>query len=92
MTSDEITVRDVLRLPLEADSYPRQSNGDWRVAEGMEAAGLARAEGAVGSPGDRPEFRTWLDALRRPGIGTYEREAVYDTMHDFFEASGTPAL
>jgi hypothetical protein len=57
MTSDEITVRDVLRLLLDADSYPRQSNSDWRVADEMAAAALARAEGAVGAPGDRPESR-----------------------------------
>ena len=92
MTSDEFTVRDVLRLLLEADSYPRQSNIDWLVADEMAAAALAQAEGAIGSPGDPPEFRAWLDALRNPDVRNDEREVIYDAMYDYVRASGTRVL
>ena len=84
MTSDEITVRDVLRLLPEADSYPRQSNSDWRDADEMEAAALAQAEGAVGSPGDPPEFRAWLETLCKSNMRNDECENVYAAMRDYF--------
>lgn len=91
MTSEAISVRDVLRLLLEADSYPRQSNSDWHVADEMQSAAIAQAEGAVGSPGDPPELRVWLDALRRPALPNDEREAIYDAMYDYLRASDTRA-
>ena len=84
MISTEVTVRDVLRLLLEADSYPRQGNTDWRDAERMQAAALEKVEAAIGSPDDPPEFQTWLNALRKRHIGNDEREAVYDAMYDYF--------
>ena len=49
-TEAPITVRDVLRLLLDADSYPRLGNYDWREAE-------PRAD-------DPPEFARRLVALR----------------------------
>jgi hypothetical protein len=63
MPGPVITVRDVLRLLWEADSYPCIGNEDWTVAAGMEAAALAKAATAVASPDDPPEFGRWLGAL-----------------------------
>jgi len=83
MTPTSISVREVLRLLLEADSYPRQSNTDWRHADKMEVAALAQVDGAIGSLDDPAEFRAWLDALRSPGIRNDEREAIYDAMYDY---------
>jgi hypothetical protein len=37
-----VTMREVLRLLLEADSYPRLGNEDWSVAARMEAAALKK--------------------------------------------------
>ena len=50
MTEAAITVREVLRLLLEADSYPCLGNDDWRVADrGLtnpaQAAALFRLAG-----------------------------------------------
>ena len=84
MTSTPSTVREVLQLLLEADDYPRQSNEDWRQADRMKAAALEKAETAIESPGDPPEFRQWLDALRQPNLGNDAREEVYDAMYDYF--------
>lgn len=84
MTTTPITVRNVLQLLLEADSYPRQSNTDWRHAERMEGAALEKIEDAIGSPGDPPEFEAWLETLRNPNVRSDEREAVYDAMYDHF--------
>jgi hypothetical protein len=42
MTEARITVREVVRLLLEADSYPRLGNEDWPVAAHMEAAAIRR--------------------------------------------------
>lgn len=50
MTGPAITVREVLRLLLEADSYPRFGNEDWPVAARMEAEALAKAAGADRRP------------------------------------------
>ncbi len=80
----EITVRDVLRLLLEADSYPRQSNDDWGRAERMEAAALEKIESAIGYPDDPPEFRAWLETLRKANMGNDEREAIYEAMYGYF--------
>lgn len=82
--SETVTVCDVLRLLLEADSYPRQSNADWRDAAALEVTALAKIESAIGSPDDPLEFRAWLDALAKPQIGNVDREAVYDAMYDHF--------
>lgn len=90
--SEAVTVREILRLLLVVDAFPRQDNTDWERARELEAAALAKGEGAIGSPDDPPDFRAWLDALRRPGIRNDEREAIYNAMYDYFEASGTPVL
>jgi hypothetical protein len=89
--SETVSVREVLRLLLVIDAYPRQDDADRDRARELEAGALAKGEGARGSPGDPPEFRAWLEALRRPGIRNDEREAVYEAMSDYFEASATPA-
>ncbi len=44
MTEAGITVREVLRLLLEADSYPCLGNDDWRIADRMEAEALRKAD------------------------------------------------
>ena len=86
MTEGRVTVREVLRLLLEADSYPCPGNEDWAVAARMEAAALAKAETAVASPDDPPEFALWLQALRRrPKLPLNEREEIYWAMHDYFD-------
>ncbi len=51
MVSREITIRDALGLLLEAGSYPRQGNADWRTAADMEVAAREKIEGAIGSSG-----------------------------------------
>jgi hypothetical protein len=56
MPEPTITVREVLRLLLEADSYPRLGNEDWAVAARMEAAALKKAVTAAASSDDPPEF------------------------------------
>jgi hypothetical protein len=73
MTEVPITVREVIRLLWEADSYPCIGNEDWHVAARMEAAALAKAATAVASPDDPPEFGRWLDALRNGGLTVDER-------------------
>jgi hypothetical protein len=52
MPEAAITVREVLRLLVETDSYPRLGNEDWAVAARMEAAALKKAVMAVASSGD----------------------------------------
>ena len=89
MTGPAITVREVLRLLLEADSYPRFGNEDWPVAARMEAEALAKAAGAVSSAGDPPEFARWLDGLRRTDLSVNEREEIYWAMHDYFDEAGS---
>jgi len=74
MTPAETIVRDILRLLLAADSYPRQSNEDWRVADHMEAV-------ALNTPEDRAEAAEALRCLiekivLRPGNGRGELEAM----------------
>jgi hypothetical protein len=63
-----VTVREVVRLLLEADSYPRLGNEDWPVAARMEAAAIEKPATAVPSPDDPPEFGRWLEALRRAHV------------------------
>jgi hypothetical protein len=43
MTEVPITVRDVLRLLVAADSHPRLGNHDWREADLLEAEALEKA-------------------------------------------------
>ena len=40
MTEPAISVREVLRLLLEADSYPCLDNGDWHVVDRIVPLGL----------------------------------------------------
>ena len=63
-----MTVRDVLRLVLQADASPILGNEDVPVALRMERTALQHAETAVSSPDDPPEFARWLEALRQPCI------------------------
>ncbi|MGO8868140.1 MAG: hypothetical protein ACLQME_16735 [Alphaproteobacteria bacterium] len=86
MSEAAITVREVLRLLLEADAYPRLGNADWITADRMEATALDRAETAIASPDDPPQFRLWLGALRKPGIRNDEREGIYAAMQEYFTA------
>ena len=84
MKEAAIPVREVLRLLLEADSYPCLGNDDWRVADRMEAEALRKAGTAVPSPDDPPEFSLWLETLRKPGLQNPERDVVYAALHDYF--------
>jgi hypothetical protein len=84
MPEAAITVREVLRLLVEADSYPRLGNEDWAVAARMEAAALKKAVTAVASSGDPPEFGRWVEALRNADLTTNEREEIYWAIHDYF--------
>jgi hypothetical protein len=85
MPEPTITVREVLRLLWEADSYPRLGNEDWPVAARMEAAAIEQAASAVASPDDPPEFGGWLEALQRRDLSVNEREEIYWAIHDYFD-------
>jgi hypothetical protein len=84
MAEPTITVREVLRLLLEADSYPCLGNEDWAVAARMEKEALRKAETAVASPDDPTEFGRWLEALQRDDLSVNEREEMYWAIHDHF--------
>jgi hypothetical protein len=84
MPESAITVREVLRLLLEADSYPCPGNEDWAVATHMEKEALSKAETAVASPDDPSEFARWLEALQRDDLSVNEREEIYWAIHDHF--------
>jgi hypothetical protein len=86
--NEPTTVQDVIRLLFEADTYPRMSNHDWTVAARMEAEALQKVTTAVPCPDDPPEFTRWLQTLQRSGLTEYEREKVYDAIHDFFAGAG----
>ena len=79
-----VTMREVLRLLLEADSYPRVGNEDWATAARMETAALEKAATALASPDDPPEFARWLEGLRNPSLSADEREQIYWAIHDYF--------
>ena len=85
--SGKIAAREVLRLLWEADSYPRIGNEDWPIAAGMEAEALMKAETAVASPDDPPEFARWLAALQSRDLSSDDREEVYWAIHDYFGAA-----
>ena len=59
-----IAVREVLRLLLAADSYPRLGNHDCREADLLEAEALQKAKDAVSYPDDPPS-----SAQRRRSCG-----------------------
>src|ERR1700712_339553 len=84
ITEAPITVRDVLRLLLAADSYSRLGNHDWREADLLEAEALQKALKAKPSNDDPPEFAQWLETLLTLGLSNTEREEVYFALHDFF--------
>jgi hypothetical protein len=84
VTEARVTVREVVRLLLEADPYPRLGNEDWPVAARMEGEALEKAATAVASLDDPPEFAVWLEALRRRELSTEEREEIYWAIHDYF--------
>jgi len=81
---ETITVREVLRLLWEADSYPCDGNHDWVVAAHMETEALAKAATAVPAPDDPPEFKVWLETLQKPGVSFDEREETYGAIQDYF--------
>jgi len=85
--TETLTVRDVLNLLLKAITYPCIGNTDWDDAAELEAQALAKARLAVGSPDDPPEFRQWLDTLRKPNANNDDRDAVFDAMADYLDAS-----
>jgi hypothetical protein len=74
-TEPPITVREVLRLLLAADSYPRLGNHDWREADRLEAAALQKAGGALPSSDDPPAFGRWLAGGRPRGRETHQAVA-----------------
>jgi hypothetical protein len=41
---------------------------------------------AIGSPDDPPEFRIWLDTLRKPNVNNDDRDLVLDAMHGYLSA------
>jgi hypothetical protein len=86
--SKTITVREALRLLWEADCYPRIGNEDWRVADRMKADALARAEAAIASPNDPPEFARWIAALSNPSLSLDEQEEIYGALHEYFDPEG----
>jgi hypothetical protein len=66
ITEAPITVRDVLRLLLAADSYPRLGNHDWREADLLTAEALQKARTAKPRADDPPEFAQWLETPLTP--------------------------
>jgi hypothetical protein len=84
-TEPPITVREVLRLLLAADSYPRLGNHDWREADLLEAEALQKAATAEPCADDPPEFARWLETLLTPDLSNADREEVYFALHDFFD-------
>ena len=85
-----MTVRDVLLLVLQADRYPILGNEDVPVVIRMEQEALQKAETAVASPDDPPEFVRWLEALRKPGLGNEAREEVMVAMGEYFDPEERP--
>ena len=83
--SQSITLQEVLRLLWEADCYPRIGNEDCRIADRMKAEALRRAEIAIASPDDPPEFALWIAALRKPSLSPDEHEEIYGALHDYFD-------
>ena len=84
MSEQTVTVREVLRLLLEADSYPCLGNEDWAIAAGMEALALENAKNAVASADDPPQFGQWLEALQREDLPVNECEEIYWALHEYF--------
>ena len=84
-TEAPITVREVLRLLLDADSYPRLGNHDWREADLLEAEALQKARTAEPCPDDPPEFGRWLTSLRDPHLPNDERGDIMSALRDLFD-------
>lgn len=84
-----MTVRDVLRLVVQADAYPILGNEDIPVALRMDSAALQHAATAVSSPDDPPEFARWLAALRQPDLGADEREEMLWAVRAYFDPEET---
>lgn len=79
-----LTVREALRLFWEAEHYPIRGNEDVRVAERMDREALAKAEGAIPSPNDPPEFAQWLATLRDPRVPNDVRGDILFALDPFF--------
>lgn len=86
-----ITVREVLRLLLEADRYPILGNHDAREATALERDALTKAATAVPSPDDPPEFAGWLAALQDQALPNDRREAIMEAMYELFDVACPPA-
>ena len=80
-----LSLREALRSIWRADKTPILGNEDWREGERLDAEALARAERAVMSPGDQPEFAAWIAALRDPNLSGTERDKIMYAIHDLFE-------
>ena len=78
MHSTQHTVREVLRLLFEADSYPCICNTDWTHADELRAIAVAKARTAIDEPGDPPQLRSWLNELIRPNLDPDRRDEIYD--------------
>ncbi len=87
-----ITVRDVLRLLLAADSYPHLDNHDWREADLLTAEAPQKVRTAKLRADDPREFAQWLETLLTPDLPEDKRQEVYCALHDFFgvELTATP--
>lgn len=82
---DPISLREALHGIWQADKYPILGNADWSAAARLDAEALERAEQAVMSPCDWPEFADWIAALRNPNLTGDERDQIMYAIHDLFE-------
>jgi len=80
ITEAPITVREVLRLLLAADSYPRLGNHDRHEADLLETEALQKAATAEPCIDDPPEFARWLAALRDPRLSNDERSDIMSAL------------
>lgn len=80
-----VSVRGVLRLLWQTDSYPHLGNGDEREYQRLMDEALASAALAAPSLDDPPEFTQWLATLCDPKTSNDARDAVMATLHDLFD-------
>jgi hypothetical protein len=85
MAQEPISIRNVILSLLTSDKCQCYSILDVQYAQRLEKDALDKAETAIPSPDDPPEFSRWLDMLRQPDLTTDGREAIYDEIHDYFE-------
>jgi hypothetical protein len=92
MAQEPISVREVILRVLASDKYPCYNILDCQYARGLEKDALEKADSAIPSPDDPPDFSRWLEVLRQPDLTIDGREAIYDEIHDYFEPEGTPGM